>query len=191
MSARLSKDDLDQILAIQFSVAWAGESGGEPPRLGWWQSDLIDADTGGDFFARLLPRTHAWAGLSLARRGAGRVDAAARNSLSGGDRAQTLFHLGFEIDEQLCDRVAEHRRHQRSPQDVLRNGMGLAIGYDWSPAAFAKRLAELGTAKVDITPGGRRLKAKGLSAVEVTRQLAGALLPLAEKYPLPFLEASG
>jgi hypothetical protein len=34
---------------------------------------------------------------------------------------------------------------------VLQNGMGLAIGYDWSPAAFAKRLAELGTAKVDIT----------------------------------------
>jgi hypothetical protein len=71
MSVRLSNEDLDQILAIQFSVAWAGESGGDPPRLGWWQSDLIDAETGGDFFARLLPRTHAWAGLSLARRGAG------------------------------------------------------------------------------------------------------------------------
>jgi hypothetical protein len=157
--------------------------------LCWWQSDLIDADTGGDFFARLLPRTHEWAGLSLAKRGAGRVDAAARANLSGGDRAQTLFHLGFEIDEQLCDRVAEHRRHQRSPKDVLR--VGFAIGYAWSPAAFAKRLAELGTAKVDITPGGRRLKARGLAPVDAARQLAAALLPLAEKYPLPFLEASG
>jgi len=157
MSAPLSNDDLDQILALQFSVAWADESGGEPPRLGWWQSDLIDAETRGDFFARLLPRTHAWAGLSLARRGAGRVDAEARRILSGGDRVQTLFHLGLEIDEQLCDRVAEHRRHQQTPQD----GFGLAIGYHWSPAAFATRLGQRGTAKVEVTPGGRRLKARG------------------------------
>jgi hypothetical protein len=119
------------------------------------------------------------------------VDAEARRLLSGGDHAQTLFHLGFDIDEQLCDRVAEHRRHQRSPKDVLQNGFGLAIGYAWSPAAFAERLGQLGTAKVEVTPGGRRLKAKRLSAVEATRQLAAALLPLAEKYPLPFLEASG
>jgi hypothetical protein len=87
--------------------------------------------------------------------------------------------------------VAEHRRHQRSPEDVLRSGFGLAIGYAWSPASFAKHLGQLGTAKVEITPGGRRLKAKGLSPVEATRQLAAALLPLANKYPLPFLESSG
>lgn len=191
MSARLSKEDLDQILALQFSVAWAGESGGEPPRLGWWQSDLIDPDTGGDLFARLLPRTHEWAGLTLARRGAARVEATARSTLSAGDRALTLFHLGFEIDEQLCDRVAEHRRHRRSPRDVL--GNALAIGYEWSPEAFAERLRSLGTAKpkVEITPGGRRLKSKGLGPLEAARQLAAALLPLAPKYPLPFLEASG
>src|SRR5262245_35655802 len=156
MSARLSNEELDQILALQFSVAWAGESGGEPRRLGWWQSDLIDAESGGDLFARLLPRTHEWAGLSLARRCAVRVDAEGRGNLSAGDRVQTLFHLGFEIDEQLCDRVAEHRRHRRSPADVL--GDGLAVGSVWSSKGFEQRLAALGAPKIEVTTGGRRVK---------------------------------
>lgn len=189
MSVRLSKEELDQILALQFSVAWAGESGGQPCRLGWWQSDLIDADTGGDLFARLLPRTHEWAGLALARRCAVRVEATGREHLSGKDRAQTLFHLGFEIDEQLCDRVAEHRRHHRSPQEAL--GDHLAIGYPWSADAFAKRLAAFGNPKVEVTRVGRRVKAKKLAPLEAAQALAAALLPLAEKYPLPYLEAAG
>lgn len=189
MSERLSKADLDYILALQFSVAWAGESGGEPPRLGWWQPDLIDPETGGDLFARLLPRTKDWAGLSLARRAAGRIDAAARSKLSKGDQVQSLFYLGFEIDEQLCDRVAEHRRHQHVPQDVLPKVF--AIGYEWSTDAFSKRLSALGGVRAEVTPSGRRLKAKGLSAVDSARHLAAALLPLADHYPLPFLEASG
>jgi hypothetical protein len=189
MSVRLSNEELDQILALQFSVAWAGESGGQPRRLGWWQSDLIDADTGGDLFARLLPRTHEWAGLSLARCCAVRVDATGRDLLSGKERVQTLFHLGFEIDEQLCDRVAEHRRHRRSPQEIL--GDHLAIGYPWSADAFAKRLAAFGSPKVEVTPGGRRLKAKKLAPLDAAQLLAAALLPLADKYPLSYLEASG
>lgn len=189
MSVRLSSEELDQILALQFSVAWAGESGGEPRRLGWWQSDLIDAESGGDLFARLLPRTHEWAGLSLARRAAVRVDAEGRGNLSAGHGIQTLFHLGFEIDEQLCDRVAEHRRHRRSPADVL--GDGPAVGFAWSPGTFAKRLGALGTPKVEVTTGGRRLKAKKLAPLDAARQLAAALLPLVDKYPLPYLETSG
>lgn len=189
MSVRLSSEELDQILALQFSVAWAGESGGEPRRLGWWQSDLIDAESGGDLFARLLPRTHEWAGLSLARRCAVRVDAEGRGHLSAGDQVQTLFHLGFEIDEQLCDRVAEHRRHRRSPADVL--GDGLAMGGAWSLQAFAQHLAAIGAPKVEVTTGGRRVKAKKLAPLDAARQLAAALLPLSERYPLPYLEPSG
>jgi hypothetical protein len=189
MSARLSNDDLDHILAIQFSVAWAGESGGAPPRLGWWQSDLIDADAGGDLFARLLPRTKDWAGLSLARRAAARIDKDARAHLKNGDRVWTVFHLGFVIDEQLCDRVADHRRHLRKPHEVLPDVF--AVGYDWSSAAFAKRMSQLGSPKSEVTTAGRRLKGRQLSAVESTRHLAAALLPLAEKYPLPFLEVPG
>ena len=38
-------------------------------RLGWWDCDLVDADAGGDLFARLLPRTARWAALKAARDG--------------------------------------------------------------------------------------------------------------------------
>lgn len=53
----------DQILALQFTIAWAGEGRSQPKRLGWWDTDLVDEAGGGDFFARLAPRTHAWAAL--------------------------------------------------------------------------------------------------------------------------------
>jgi hypothetical protein len=49
----------------------------------------------------------------------------------------------------------------------------------------------LGTPKVEVTTAGRRLKAKKLSPLDAARQLAAALLPLADKYPLPYLETSG
>jgi hypothetical protein len=189
MSARLSNDDLDYILAIQFSVAWAGERGSDPERLGWWQTDLIDEDTGGDLFARLLPRTKNWAGLSLARRAAVRVDASARTLVPNGDQVRSLFHFGFEIDEQLCDRVAEHRRHERLPKDAL--PLVFAVNYAWSKTAFAERWGRLATVKCEATSVGRRLKAKNLSAIEAARQFAAALFPLHEKYPLPSLEVLG
>jgi hypothetical protein len=45
---------LDSILAMQLTVAWAGEGRCSPARPGWWDTDLIDEAGGGDFFARLL-----------------------------------------------------------------------------------------------------------------------------------------
>ncbi|WP_395830945.1 hypothetical protein [Archangium violaceum] len=39
---------LDTILALQLTVAWAGEGRCEPARLGWWQTDLVDEAGGGD-----------------------------------------------------------------------------------------------------------------------------------------------
>jgi hypothetical protein len=50
-------------LSLQLAVAWAGEAAGEPTRLGWWKSDLVDPEGGGDLFARLALRTAPWAGL--------------------------------------------------------------------------------------------------------------------------------
>lgn len=35
-------EHLDRILALQFTVAWAGEGRCQPKRLGWWETDLID-----------------------------------------------------------------------------------------------------------------------------------------------------
>jgi len=63
----LTEAALDEILALQFLVAWAGEGRCKPKRLGWWDTDLVDPDGGGDLLARLAPRTHAWAALEAVR----------------------------------------------------------------------------------------------------------------------------
>jgi hypothetical protein len=55
MPSRLTPNQLDELLALQLTVAWAGEAAGEPTRLGWWKTDLVDAQGGGDLFARLTP----------------------------------------------------------------------------------------------------------------------------------------
>src|SRR5689334_21839401 len=119
MQSRLTNTQLDEILALQLTIAWAGEAAGEPPRLGWWKTDLVDREGGGDLFTRLVPRTAAWAGLSLVRLAARRIDEQAREKLARGDALWTPFHFGFEVDEQLDDRLAYHRNHEHRPADVL------------------------------------------------------------------------
>ena len=108
-------DTLDAILGLQLTVAWAGERAAEPERLGWWDTDLVDEAAGGDLFARLVPRTAAWAGLELAREAAKRVDAAAREKLATPDDWVSLYHFGFQLDEALNDRLAHHKRLGAAP----------------------------------------------------------------------------
>jgi hypothetical protein len=168
---RLSPSELDEILALQLNVAWAGEAAGEPARLGWWRSDLVDPEGGGDLFARLVPRTAAWASLILVREAARRVDAVARDQLGRSDRLVTLFHWGFVVDEQLADRLAWHRREGREPEQAF--GDGFLVGKPWS---------------MEITPGGREVQAVKARGVELARLLAAALVPLPPKYPLPYVE---
>lgn len=38
---------LDAVLAVQLTVAWAGEGRCEPKRLGWWDTDVLDAESQG------------------------------------------------------------------------------------------------------------------------------------------------
>lgn len=189
MPQPLTPDQLDEILALQLSVAWAGEAAGSPRRLGWWQTDLIDAEGGGDLFTRLVPRTAAWAGFELAREAARRVEAAALARIAKRDALWTLFHFGFSVDEQLHDRLSYHRRHREVPAEVFK-GRLLAAGA-WDAAAFAEHLARGGTPKVDITPSGRQVKAKPTTAADAAPLLAAALLPFEKVYPLPYLEVSG
>jgi hypothetical protein len=188
MSRVLAADALDAILALQFTVAWAGEAAGDPARLGWWKSDLVDPEGGGDLFARLAPKTAPWASLGLAREVARRVDQAARDKLAQADSVWTLFHFGFAVDEQLFDRIAHHRQHQHVPADVL--GALFIVGKPWSKDTFASILSTLGKPKVELTPAGRKLLAQAASAPEAARLLAAALLPLSSCYPLPFLEVA-
>lgn len=187
--ARLSPQQLDGILALQLTVAWLGESAGEPPRLGWWKSDLVDPEGGGDLFARLVPRTARWASLSLVREAARRVDEAARDKLGDADRIWSLFRFGFALDEQLDDRLAQHRTSLAEPEAVL--GPHFLVGKLAGREAIASFLQSLGTPKVDIVPNGRRLRASALDPVEAARLLAAALLPLGPEYPLPHLEMAG
>jgi hypothetical protein len=186
MSARLPPEQLDDILAVQLSVAWAGEAAGEPRRLGWWQTDLIDKEGGGDLFARLLPRTGAWSGFELARQAARRVESVALARMARRDECWTLFHLGFAVDEELGDRLAHHRRHRHVPTEVF--GKRLFAERSWDASAFGMHIAPAGPPKLEVTPTGRLVKAKPNSAAEAVPLLAAALLPLAKEYPLPYLE---
>ena len=186
---RLSPAHLDEILSLQLAVAWAGEAAGEPARLGWWKSDLVDPEGGGDLFARLVPRTAKWASLILVREAAKRVDAAMREQSGLADRAFTLFHFGFSIDEHLTDRLAFHRAQLHEPPQVF--GDGFFVGSAWSKSAFEALLAPLGKPRVEATPGGRLVVAQKAQGIELARLLAAALLPLAPKYPLPYVEAGG
>lgn len=186
---RLSPAHLDEILSLQLAVAWAGEAAGEPARLGWWQSDLVDAEGGGDLFARLVPRTAPWASLILVREAARRVDAAVREQSGLGERGLSLFHMGFSVDEYLADRLAFHRQQLHDPARVF--GPDFFVGRAWSKAAFETLLAGFGQPKVEITPAGRLVAAAKAQGLELARLLAAALLPLTAKYPLPYVEVAG
>lgn len=181
----LGDADLDAILAIQLTVAWAGETISGEERLGWWRSELTDPDAGGDFLARLLPRTHAWAALIAVRESARRVDEAARRRAGRPDAFWSLFHFGFAHDERLEGRLTEHRQAGTAPADALGSALGMRERFD--RAAFTAWLEKLaGDVTSEVVPGGRKLAGSPKSPVDAARKLARALLPLGGAYPLPF-----
>ena len=166
---------LDAILSTQLLVAWAGEALCVPPRLGWWRTDLIDSAGGGDFLARLLPRTHAWASLEAVREAARRADEQGRRGMAGGDAVRTLFFLGFDLDERVAERLAEHKRATQPPALALAWAVPLAAPF--SPAGLAEALRGSGRAPAyDVVPGGRQLKGAMPEAPDaLVRTLAAAL----------------
>jgi hypothetical protein len=188
MPTRLTPTQLDEILALQLTIAWSGESAGDPPRLGWWKTDLVDPEGGGDLFSRLVPKTAAWASLILVRNAARSVDAAARKQLATGDTVLSLFHFGFSVDEALDDRLVYHRQHRHEPS-VL--GPRLWVSGAWSKAKLEERLGALGKPKWEEVPYGRKVAAGGASAPEAAVLLAASLLPLGSAYPLPYIEVTG
>jgi hypothetical protein len=182
-----SPSDLDDILAIQLAVAWAGEGLCEPPRLGWWRTDLVDPEGGGDLLKRLLPRTSEWASLSAVREVARRADERARQALAQPDHVLSLFHLGFQVDELLDERLAEHRGSGRRPADVL--PLPCPVDRAFERERFASVLRSLDSqATYEATAAGREVKgAAPLAPGLLAKRLAAALVPLAAQYPLPFV----
>ncbi len=178
--------DLDHILALQLTIAWAGEGICVPPRLGWWKTDLIDEAGGGDLMTRLLPKTHVWASLEAVREASSRTDANARGGMSDPDKLRTLFFLGFEIDERLGERLALHKRSGVAPEEAL--PLPLVLGTEFSPEALEDvlRLAD-GMVDHTVVPGGRQVRGQMPDEpTDVVRRLAAALLPFADTYPMPF-----
>lgn len=188
--SHVTPEELDQILAVQLLIAWAGETpGGEHPRLGWWKTDVIDEDAGGDLWKRLLPRTHRWAGLDAARRAACLTDERLRRPAKNADDQLTLFHFGFEVDEALAERLAHHVLEARNPADVLPPLK--AVGSRFDRDALAEALWADGVdASFKVVPGGRQLKKIANEPLPArARRLATAVLstPVTPAYPVPFV----
>ncbi|RKH44287.1 BREX-6 system BrxE protein [Corallococcus sicarius] len=189
MKHGVAPEQLDEVLALQLALAWAGESPEGPhPRLGWWRTDLVDLEGGGDLWSRLLPRTHRWAGLDAARRAARLVDENLRAQSGRADDMLTLFHFGFALDEALDERLAHHKLEAHSPVEALP-----LLQVTGAPFKREALLAQLLSPGLDVAykvaPGGRQLKDHdGEGPVFKARRLACALLaePPAT-YPLSFI----
>jgi hypothetical protein len=191
MANAVTVQSLDQILALQLFVAWAGEGRCEPKRLGWWDTDLVDANGGGDLVARLAPRTHAWASLELVREAARRVDAHARGKHGDPDKLRSLYFLGFELDEKVSDRLAELKRQARAPEEVL--ALPFKLGSAFDKERVVEVLSTTGSVVFDkVPPVGRQVKgASPESPSELVKKLTAALVPIADEYPLPFFRTGG
>jgi hypothetical protein len=175
-------DTLDRILAFQVTVAWAGET----ERLGWWHTDLIDQKGGGYLLAELLPKTHQWAALEAVRGGAIQSDRRKRLEMSHPDAVRTLFFWGFAIDEQLSDRLKEHKQEKIAPDAAL--GLNVRLDSPFSKEGFEDAV-HLSSQAVSftITPSGRQITNPMPDGYELRAQkLAAALLPLTDGYPMPF-----
>lgn len=185
----LSTSTLDAILTAQFAVAWAGEAG-EEPRLKWWKTHLVSEFGGEDLFKRLLPQTWQWAVLEAVREAARRHDLEARHKDADADKLLTLFHLGFEHDERLAERLADLKRSGVVPNEAL-PGLRDVITAAWSKAHFNDWVLGHGDAVVVTAPVGRRLKGEVPASLELlVNKLVAALHPLADAWPLPHARLS-
>lgn len=187
--SRLSAADLDDILGLQLTVAWAGEKHANPARLSWWRTDILDEAGARDLLARLTPRTQEWAALEAVREAARRVDARTRSRSAASDELLSIFHLGFDVDEQLDERLATHKRGSSPPHAALGNALGIAPTFD--PDAFSAWCDRQGARpRTESTPeGGRRLLAPPKDKLELVRALVSTLVPFSSDYPMPHARA--
>lgn len=182
----LSGSEIDDLLAAQLIVAWAGESGGEDERrLGWWRSDLISEFGGQDLFERLLPHTWQWAMFQAVREAARRHDQQIRDQDHNPDRLLSLFSLGFDVEERTDERLQDLKRSGQSPEECLPE-LKAMLKAGWSVEAFEKWVAKRGKSDFTQQPTGRRLKGKMPESLgEATSRLIAALAPIEKAYPMP------
>ena len=179
---------LDLALTAQLAVAWAGE-GGEEPRLSWWQTDLVSEFGGEDLLRRLLPKTYPWAMLQAVREAARRKDEELRAKASDPDQLLTMYRFGFELDEQIEERLQAHKRSGRSPLEALPGlveVLGTSLHEPWNRAQFEQWVDAHGPVQADAVPTGRLLKGAAPAGLDrAVQQLVAGLAPLGDVYPLP------
>lgn len=187
-TALATPSDLDLALTAQITVAWAGEAG-EEPRLSWWQTDLISEFGGEDLLRRLLPKTYPWAMLQAVREAARRKDEELRAKASDPDQLLTLYRFGFELDEQIEERLQAHKRSGRSPLESLPGllqVLGPSLHEPWEQALFEQWVESFGPALSNPVPTGRQLTGPVPAGLDRrVQQLVAALDPLGDTYPLP------
>jgi hypothetical protein len=178
--------DLDTLLALQLTVAWAGEALSKPPRLGWWRTDLVDVAGGGSLFQDLFPRTHRWASLEAVRQAATDIDRRARRQVAQQETVRTLFYWGFQLDEKLDERLADLKREGRLPEEALR--LSFELNGEFDEAALVTCLTGgREPPPTRLVPGGRLLADDPApAAAEQAKKLAAALIPFTPEYPMPF-----
>ena len=180
----MTNDQLDEVLALQLSIAWAGEANTEPKRMGWWRTGMCDEFGGEDLLKRLTPKTWEWAVLESARAAATKVDDRARNRAEDPDNLITLYRLGFEIDEQLDERLLELKQSSVPPSEAFPDLASLCES--WSKDELEDWLGKLGKSTYSATATGRRLTGKlPTDLSEAAKNLTAALLPLDKEYALP------
>ena len=163
----------------------------EPKRLDWWRTDLVDEGGGGDLLRRLLPKTYQWAALTAVRQAAIQVDRQMRLEISNSDAVRTLFFWGFELDEALSDRLAEHKRMHNPVNEAMAFPMDLKAPFAATRFADAVRIPNQ-RVEFKVLPSGRELLETPPESPELrAQQLVAALLPLAESYPMPFYRVKG
>lgn len=187
-SVAVPSSELDWALTAQITVAWAGE-GGEEPRLGWWQTDLVSEFGGEDLLRRLLPKTYEWAMLQAVREAARRKDEELRSKASDPDQLVTLYRFGFELDEQIEERLQTHKRSGRSPLEALPGLveiLGDSLHGRWDRDQFLQWAEAHGPVQMEAVPTGRQLKGPMPGGLDRSvAQLLAALAPLGDSYPLP------
>ncbi|MBI5547481.1 MAG: BREX-6 system BrxE protein, partial [Deltaproteobacteria bacterium] len=99
---------------------------------------------------------------------------------------RTLFFFGFDLDERLAERLAEHKRGTVAPAEAL--PLPVSIDSKFSADGLTEALHAMGkTPAYDVVPVGRQLKAAMPDALDLAaRHLVTALLPFSEQYPMPF-----
>jgi hypothetical protein len=185
-----SESDLNAILALQFTIAWAGEADCDPPRLGWWRTDLVDEAGGGDLVSRLFPKTKRWAALEAVRKAAILADGEARRRMAKPEEVRTLFFWGFELDEALQDQLWAHKQRGKPPEEVLPLPLDFQTDFDGEDFTEALRIPKRDV-PFKVVPGGRELAETPPQSVALRAQhLAAAFLPFSEEYPAPFFRIS-